>query len=1018
MAFNEDSRVKIPALLHLTRLGYTYIPRSLHQTVGAANIFTDIFIAAMRQINKEAIVSEIEKMLEELILKLDYEDLGEDFYNSLTSGSGIKLFDFTSIENNSFHVVTELTCRNGDEEFRPDITLLINGLPLVFIEVKKPNNKEGIIAERNRINRRFENPKFRAFANITQLMIFSNNMEYDNEAIEPLQGAYYATSAYKELSFNYFREEEQLDLNSILANVDEDIENLILKDNNLNAIKHSPEYITNKHYHTPTNRILTSLVNKERLAFILKYAIAYVHEEREVQKHIMRYPQIFATKAIEQKLEEGIRKGIIWHTQGSGKTALAFYNVKHLIDYYQKKGIVAKFYFIVDRLDLLTQASKEFNGRGLVVNTVNSKNEFITEIKKVAAIHNSSGIAEITVVNIQKFTEDATATQSSDYDIHIQRIYFLDEVHRSYNPKGSFLANLINSDKNAITIGLTGTPLITKNLYSKDLFGDYIHKYYYNMSIADGYTLKLIREGIDTSYRLQMEEVLNEIEVLKGDLDKREIFAHPKFAEPMLEYILNDFKISRIKLGENIGAMVICDSSEQAREMYRHFEDLHGFQRLASYSMVAEEKVLNGFAANKPLRAALILHDVSTKEERKNQVQDFKDDKIDLLFVYNMLLTGFDAKRLKKIYLGRVIKDHNLLQTLTRVNRPYKSFRYGYVVDFADIRAAFDKTNRAYFDELQNELGDEMEHYRNLFKSEGEIEDELKEIRELLFAFDTQNAELFQQQISQIHSREEVLRIIKALRNAKELNNLIRFFGYEDIAEKLDFFKLGQLLREAQAHLDNLNYKEQLENATDTTNLLNIALEDVLFIFRKVSEEELILADQLKEQLRHTREALLRNFDTKDPEFVSLREELERMFKRKKLDEITQDEMRENLQMLRQVHDRVKELNRKNTLLAAKYEQDEKYARVHKRLVQLGDISKSELKIYDALHAVKKVTDEDLLNNSNLLTNESFFGRYVTKLVSDEFVRKQNIISDATVTKYIGNLISNEYLYDYKGQRI
>ena len=92
----------------------------------------------------------------------------------------------------------------------------------------------------------------------------------------------------------------------------------------------------------------------------------------------------------------------------------------------------------------------------------------------------------------------------------------------------------------------------------------------------------------------------------------------------------------------------------------------------------------------KNITASLILHDIGTKEERKDDVEDFKDGKIDFLFVYNMLLTGFDAKRLKKLYIGRIIKDHNLLQTLTRVNRPYKKFRYGYVVDFADIRKEFD----------------------------------------------------------------------------------------------------------------------------------------------------------------------------------------------------------------------------------------------------------------------------------------------------------------------------------------
>jgi type I restriction enzyme R subunit len=117
----------------------------------------------------------------------------------------------------------------------------------------------------------------------------------------------------------------------------------------------------------------------------------------------------------------------------------------------------------------------------------------------------------------------------------------------------------------------------------------------------------------------------------------------------------------------------------------------------------------------------LILHDENDKEIRKDLIKAYKHGKVDLLFVYNMLLTGFDSKRLKKLYLSRVIKDHNLLQTLTRVNRPYKDFRFGYVVDFADISKAFEKTNELYLEELNAELGDEMENYSNLFKSREEI---------------------------------------------------------------------------------------------------------------------------------------------------------------------------------------------------------------------------------------------------------------------------------------------------------
>lgn len=132
----------------------------------------------------------------------------------------------------------------------------------------------------------------------------------------------------------------------MLAPEDDDIENAILKDNNKNAIKHNSEFITNKNPDTPTNRICTSLFSKDRVAFLLQYAIAYVNESDGVQKHIMRYPQIFATKAIEKKLDEGVRKGIIWHTQGSGKTALAYYNVRVLTDYFSQRSIIPKFYFL------------------------------------------------------------------------------------------------------------------------------------------------------------------------------------------------------------------------------------------------------------------------------------------------------------------------------------------------------------------------------------------------------------------------------------------------------------------------------------------------------------------------------------------------------------------------------------------------------------------------------------------------------------------------------------------------
>ncbi|MEQ9946703.1 type I restriction endonuclease subunit R [Pectobacterium aroidearum] len=1024
MKFNEDTRVKIPVLLHLIRLGYSYLSLKTQTWDKETNIFPEIFTTALDRINPGTTTDDIERVFKDTKLLLDNEDLGRAFFEKLSDRSNIKLIDFENFNNNSFHVVTELTCENDDEEFRPDITLLINGMPLIFIEVKKPNNREGILAERERINKRFQNPKFRRFANVTQFMIFSNNMDYGSDDVQPLQGAFYASSSYHKPEFNYFREEELFNLTALLKPLTDDAELTVLKDNNLEVIRTNTEFQTNKDHNRPTNRLCTSLLSRDRLAFILRYALVYVTETDGIQKHIMRYPQLFATKAIERKLNEGIKKGIIWHTQGSGKTALAYYNVRFLTDYFQKKQVIPKFYFIVDRLDLLQQAHREFTARGLTVHLINSRSAFARDIKATQVIHNHQGKPEITVVNIQKFRDEPDVVSIKDYDVSIQRVYFLDEVHRSYNPTGSFLANLIQSDINAIKIGLTGTPLLGTDYNSRALFGDYIHKYYYNASIADGYTLRLIREDIATNYRIVLQQALQDAEVQMGDVDRKLVYAHPNFVKPMLDYIITDFAKSRGALNDDtIGGMVICDSSEQAKQMLAlfnaHYAEAPAATDVAEefpIAHAAEPEVVYLATAKKKQsikRAALILHDVGTKQERKEWVEEFKAGNIDLLFVYNMLLTGFDAKRLKKLYLGRVIRKHNLLQALTRVNRTYKDFRYGYVVDFADIRQEFDATNKAYFEELQSELGDEMAHYSHLFKSQEEIRQEIEQIKDVLFPFNTLNAEIFVDQINQINDRQTMLALKNALADARSLYNLIRLQGDVAFLQELDFDKLNVLYREASHRLDLINMSVDLEQGVDISGLLHRALEEVIFTFVKIGEEELVLADELKDTLRRTREALASNFDQQDPQFITLKEELERLFKKKKLSEVTQDEMVANIGTLNKIHDRIKALNRQNTLLREKYRGDVKYARIHKRLRERGTPSETERKIFEALIGVKRDADEKVLNNSQILNNEGYFEREIVSCVITHFEDLHHIKLTAQAASDINRLIVAEYLNEF-----
>lgn len=1057
--FNENTRVQVPAAMHLVRLGYKYLSEIKEEDYDkTSNILTLPLQLALFRLNPGIQAHEVEEFREELIRTLANDDLGMEFYKKLTATSGIKLIDFDDPANNSWHCTTEFTCENTNtgDNFRPDITIFVNGLPLVFIEVKKPFNREGIMAERNRIETRMKNRAFRTFFNITQFMIFSNNEEYDDESLVPISGGFYATTSKGKAFFNVFREEDGdlLAKSGYKSFVSEDVEHQILKHRNCLQLRSLPEYKTNQRPDSPTNRILTSMLSRERLLFLLRYGIAYVNKTyenkqgekvRELQKHIMRYQQFFATKAIRRDLDKGITGGIIWHTQGSGKTALSYYNVKSLTNYFAQKSIPVKFYFVVDRIDLLEQASDEFSQRGLIVRTAQSREELLNDFADNTVVTNAEGRPEIMVVNIQKFATDHKRISKREvYSTNLRRIFFIDEAHRGYSPEGSFLANLFQADQQAIKIALTGTPLIREERESWRVFGSYIHTYYYDKSIADGYTLKLMREDIETIYKEEITEILDrltkDIQVKKSDIDHNVIIEHESYLRAILRYIVRDLQRSRVQQDSpHMAGMIVCETNKQAREMYRlvnlYYNLDNKYSEDNSISRVAAQPVF-AIGNHKSINATLVLHDEGDKLERKGSIDEFKKKTTtDLLIVNAMLLTGFDAPRLKKLYLLRKLDGHNLLQALTRVNRPYGDFRYGYVVDFANIKENFVETNNMYMRELNRtneQTGDDTQTGEGagnaLMVSNDEIIRQMRDIKEVLFQYATDNAEEFSQQLESITDKEQLYSLRHKLEEAKSLTNQVRSFGDDDLRERfgqMQIDSIPSLISEVNHRIERINLLHSTDHRADVTGIIREALSMLDFDFHKRGDEELqIVYNDLRERYDNVEREFSQNIDHEEEAFISLSEDFRRYFARRGFTPDTVQEAREDIDYMDAVMEKIRKINRANSVLRSKYKDDEKFVRIHKRIKeenvrrdsetppQRPLISKSDLEIANGLNKVKESIDQQIWLDYNKMGNPGFFDQMVMSSTATQ-LRQLHIEATREDRIWIRSHIASEYLNNY-----
>lgn len=727
-------------------------------------------------------------------------------------------------------------------------------------------------------------------------------------------------------------------------------------------------------------------------------------------------------------------KGIIWHTQGSGKTALTYHLTKLIRDFFSPLNKKTKFYFIVDRLDLLEQAKNEFLKRGLCAHEAENKEDLSQKLKNSSVFEGPQGNDEIIVVNIQKFkapneekapNEDPSSApkeivsktelqESIQNSRNLQRVFIIDEAHRSYDPKGCFYANLIECDKTAVKIALTGTPLLEDNAQdkaTKNTFGNYLHTYSYAESIKDRHTLKLQLEIIEKSYKEKLQEIYRllqeSITIEDIEVKKETIFNHERYIKEMLYYIIRDLlNFRRVNNDENLKAMVVCFSSAQAKLANLFFNEV-------------QEKVLQenpNLKILKKLQSSLILHD---EQEVKEKIHSFKHGDTDIVFVFNMLLTGFDLPNLKRLYIHRELKDHNLLQALARVNRSYNNMSFGYLIDFVGIKENYDKTTDDYLKELNqfNQSDSNIkDNLKDMFADRETLEKDIKNAYDDLFNYPIDDIEAMTSAIVGISGMNELLKVSHAINTLKERYNLIRTSNDEKILslkEKMDIEKISKIssmLGKKAKHLHALKNINEPKNPNDLMILEDlIALLDFKIEFKERKELRFKEQEEISAKQKQAKEMLEKIPDKQDKEIQKFYKDFSKLLQTP----ATSQNFEEISHSYSVIISQLKQHKEQTTNLLNKYNNDRAYVITHKRLhdrLMEENISKG---IFTLLSTLKKALDARIFKRQEILNEETTLKNAIKAELRDAFNKNPSLKDLQKEKEFITQTLFNELPQHY-----
>ena len=524
---------------------------------------------------------------------------------------------------------------------------------------------------------------------------------------------------------------------------------------------------------------------------------------------------------------------------------------------------------------------------------------------------------------------------------------------------GEFFKNLMLVDPDAIYLAMTGTPLLSKKERSSLKFGDYIHKYFYDKSIADGYTLRIKKEQIDTTARTELRKNL---ELEDGKPMKDGVLESEDYINALCKFVEKDFQYFRLTNNDNtIGGMIVCCSNPQAKKIKDWF-DHHS--TLSAGLVISDDDVLT--AANKATQIAF-----------KNTLQP------DILVVHLMLTTGYDVNRLKKMYLLRNAHEHNLLQTISRVNRPYRSpngrnYQYGYIVDFVDIEAEYDRTIEMYLKEINEEFNEDEDtgNMNGLVIGPDDINKRYLKLKsDLDGMIDTTNLEMFAKILTYMN-KDGLLTIRRYLNGIKDCHTEFLLSRAVEYAKQIDIDHIRKLLKITQDRIDFINLK-----TTPTSLLAIIDNHDVVNIIYEFFKTKISILDlgkyqelldkfsnspgysKLTETVTEIQREVKKNRNHNQIEMIKLDELLQKIFAMLEIADI--DNLASVNEELAKVLAEIRRINEENDRLAARYDGDYAFVKTYTDAVEIHpDLDKEDIAaVMDVVYAAVKD-----VRNTNILT--------------------------------------------------